>query len=270
LKNSYIHNNPRGIYSTSSATNFRLEGCEISFNGTGGDTSNLGLAGMGHHLRFNYIHDVNGGIDVKDSSVNDPSQGYSIEIAYNWIEGAENGGYEVDLRWTGNSPETSSTADAIFVGNVVIHSVNGNHGETVSFRRNGTGYFSNNTFISASNQSNVLTVEAGYVIMQNSVVFGPGTLVSGVNPDHLSGSFNWLMIGTSSGSLTHTIFGNDPGFKDLAQQDYRPAADSSLLGQGNTTYAIAGIAPTREAVKLAVPLVRTDSGATIGAFSSTQ
>lgn len=115
VRNCYLHHNNIGFFSHEPAKEVVLEKSEVAFNAY----HNVSTSSAHTVIRHNYIHDSLGGINVKDRSV--VNDGYwSLELLYNQIHYAHNGGYEIDLS-KGDGIQNSR-----IVGNHVVASASGN------------------------------------------------------------------------------------------------------------------------------------------------
>ncbi|MBN2372155.1 MAG: hypothetical protein JXO72_16890 [Vicinamibacteria bacterium] len=214
-------------------------------NGTGQHqiymaTNEINHPGSVFRMQFCYLHDGNGGNNVK-------SRAERNEIYYNWIEGA----YYHELELIGPDPAGDVPADlkredSDVVGNVLIKRrstfvtrVGGDGtGETKGRYR-----FVNNTIIADSSSVFRLFDGIQSIEMHNNVFYRPsGTInmirdveVEWTDGEQIAGSNNWVKTGTINmpTQWTGTIMGGDPGFADAPNDDYRPAAGSPLLNNGN-------------------------------------
>lgn len=190
-----------------------------------------------------YVHDGNGGNNVKSRSERN-------EIYANWIEGAYYHGLE--LIGPDKSPATPAREDSDVVGNVIVG--NGSQkwhlvrvgGDKDEADTSGRYRFVNNTFVvgSQGNASIVrLMLRIDTVEMHNNafVQLGAGAApvfatseVAWVAGTTLFGSNNWVQSGVTGApaSWTGTLTGGDPGLTNLAQLDLRPKEGSALLDKG--------------------------------------
>jgi hypothetical protein len=196
-------------------------------------------------LQFCYIHDANGGNNVKSrSGIN--------EIYYNWIEGAVYHGLEIigqDLADNKEAREDTKREDSDVVGNVIFVS-RGMSGARVGGDGTGQSWgryrFVNNTFILNGN-SDVLRGYTGVqsIEMHNNVIYNRISPDStGILDDermkwsdsrHLKGSNNWIQSGTPSipPEFRGTIIGSDPGFINLNANVLHLTSKSALINKGN-------------------------------------
>lgn len=195
-------------------------------------------------MEFNYVHDGNGGHNVK-------SRAERNEIYYNWIEGALY--HELELIGPDGQAEDAVREDSDVVGNVLRKS-GGNAGFfVVRVGGDGTGQtwgryrFAYNTILisDASSPSAVFRIFHGVdsVEMHNNVITRIGGGPSAIpiyrtaeaewasGGEVVTGSNNWIPMGAVAvpPAWQATITGSDPGFNDPIQFDISPAADSPLV-----------------------------------------
>lgn len=265
----WVHDNGSdGFMSTGLDT--RVESCDVSFNGAGdGYTHNFYMEGTGTHIRFNHIHDAQGGINYKDRSVPD-QDGIAVEVAYNWIENAVNGGYELDFSQNGTVGGGSTTTSAYVIGNVIVPSATGNTSQPIAVGdgRVGTVHIVNNTFFAPSGTKAIVSVNAAVssVDFTNNAVYGSLSLVSGT-AGPVTGSNEVAPASVSfPASITSvvTLAGAAP-----APFAPRPA---EAVNAGTTALALPELAPVFELAQPAQGQLqvnaRTDGGSTVGASSS--
>ncbi|HEY8560341.1 MAG TPA: hypothetical protein VIL74_08180 [Pyrinomonadaceae bacterium] len=200
-------------------------------------------------MRFCYLHDQNGGNNIK-------SRAERNEIYYNWISGGFYG--EIELIGPdpkGNRNVTTNTAreDSDVVGNVFQHTASqGTRMARVG--GDGTGYtngryrFVNNTFILRQGQTSpAIEIFEGIESLElhNNVFYRPGN--ERIDKVVLENRVRWTAGRVSTGSnnwvpnnsalipagWTGTIFGTNPGFVNLSALDLRPTAASPLVDAGN-------------------------------------
>lgn len=250
LRDVVIHDCPKQglLGADNDSGSLLLEYSEI-YNCGGGDrdhqiymaTDEQAHPGSVFRMQFTYVHDANGGNNVK-------SRAERNEIYYNWIEGA----LYHELELIGPDPSGGVSAalkreDSDVVGNVLVKKTD------FSFVRvggDGTGEtkgryrFVNNTFIGSGAGSTAFRVFGGVdsVEMHNNVFWRSGgsfaitrtTEASWVAGEQLAGRNNWIVAGSAAvpSAWTGTLSGADPGFVDAAARDLRPAAGSALIDAG--------------------------------------
>ena len=216
LRDSVVHDCPlQGILGADQDSgSLTLEYVEVHHCGSGTQNHQIYMAtdevahpGAIFHMRFCYLHDANGGNNVK-------SRAERNEIFYNWIEGATY--HELEL--IGPDPEGAQSSwtealkreDSDVVGNVLRKTQTT---FVVRFGGDGTGAskgrfrFVNNTVITASGGSAVFRLFSGIesVEMHNNVfVAAAGTVnlvraatdeVEWVSGQRISGTNNWVQTG---------------------------------------------------------------------------
>jgi len=210
-------------------------------------TDEVAHPGAVFRMQFCYVHDANGGNNVK-------SRAERNEIYYNWLEG----GFYHELELIGPDPggapsgwtEALKREDSDVVGNVLKKT------RDFAFVRlggDGTGQsrgryrFKNNTFIGgfAGNTAFRLFDTLESVEMHNNVFFssaGAYRIVRDVEATwtsgpQIAGTNNWVFTGSSfvPSQWTGTITATNPGFTDAVSNDYSPTATSALVSAGATT-----------------------------------
>jgi hypothetical protein len=209
-------------------------------------TDEVNRPGSVFRMRHCYLHDGNGGNNVK-------SRAERNEILYNWIEGAYYHELELIGPDPGGAPDGWSEGlvreDSDVVGNVLwqrntffITRVGGDG----TGQSNGRYRFVNNTVLAGA--SAVFRVFDGIqsIEMHNNVFCrADGTalnLLRTVEADwtdgeRIAGSNNWVRSGSTNipTQWTGTLTGTSPGFADLAAYDLTPAAGSPLLNAANAS-----------------------------------
>ncbi len=241
VSDNSIHDNQDGLMSDGSGT-FTIEGNEIFHNGAGdGQSHNMYLDSDTVRIVGNYIHDSNGGQNVK-------LRVHYAEVLYNLIYHA--GNYEMDL--IQGSPLTDApNSNVVLIGNVIVRDpMAANDGQTIVYGsdnpsqtgRNGNFYAIDNTFVmtaSANRLVHAISVPAGEkIVFLNNIVHAT---VSGTDMSFdattaalFTGSNNWVTTGvTAPSGLTATVGGADPGF--VSATDWHLAATSAARDKGTAT-----------------------------------
>ena len=216
-------------------------------------------------MRFNYLHDGNGGNLVK-------VRHQRSEIRYNWLEGATYQAleligpdcYEQQEGWSAGLKRE----DAHVVGNVIIQSGNWPNairmGGDLNGRSQGRVRLVNNTILfTRAGAANAVMVQLGAesLEMHNNVIYqtgggaptvlkentvedtpepcGPSSTTPWSGGRKVAGSNNWVQSSAVSvpSEWTGTVRGTDPHLANIATGQLRPLADSGLLGQGNNAPA---------------------------------
>lgn len=253
IRDSVVHDCPRqGILGADNDSgSLLLERVEVHHCG-GGDrdhqiymaTDEVAYPGSVFRMQFCWIHDGNGGNNVK-------SRAERNEIYSNWIEGA----FYHELELIGPDPaggidEDQAREDSDVVGNVFVKSGDNAAFAVVRFGGDGTGQslgryrFAYNTVIvapgsgsavfrlfsgleSVEMHSNVFAMRGGgavNLLREAEAEWTGGRAVTGTN--------NWVSTGSTNvpSEWTGTVTGDDPGLTeidDLAALDPSPASETS-------------------------------------------
>ncbi len=240
-----VHDNQIGVTSDSSAV-LTLSSSEVYSNGVPGSNGvghNLFLAGEYASVVGNYIHDAQGGQNVRLRT-------HYGELLYNTIANAA--AYEIDLVHDGDSETLDATA--VLIGNVVVRLATATNveqtlvfgvGTDTPVGRSSSLYAVFNTFILRDGRNRLIralppTPGATVVFSDNAVhgiptgtllldgaavAFDPGTEAI------FSGSNNWVTLGIAPPApLTATLTGANPGFTSATVYTLLPT--SPLLDQG--------------------------------------
>ncbi len=198
-------------------------------------------------LHHNYIHDSNGGNNVKIRSERS-------EVYYNWIEGAKF--HELDLIGYDIMADTKNFIPVHhdIVGNVIIKSPDadwfiartGGDGDGES---GGRVRFVNNTIILGSKTNYAVVVQDKLESLEfsNNIITrqGGGNVeivrdknAAWVSGRKVGGSNNWVASGSvGAAELTGSIEGTDPMFENQAGRDLRPKQGSPVIDKGTETPA---------------------------------
>jgi hypothetical protein len=205
-------------------------------------TDQINRPGSVFRMQYCYIHDGNGGNNIK-------SRAERNEIYYNWIENA----YYHELELIGpelGSPELKRE-DSDVVGNVIwdrndyyLVRIGGDGtGET-----NGRYRFLNNTFISNSRAVFRLFDGLQSVEMHNNIFYREGSAAPLIMKSDdavwtngvalIAGQKNWLKTNSQNipTQWTGSVFGDDPGFKSIDSDDLSPKETSPLINAGANSF----------------------------------
>ncbi len=253
IRDSVVHDCPRqGILGADDDSgSILLERVEVHHCGGGTQDHQIYMAtdedtypGSTFRMQFCWIHDANGGNNVK-------SRAERNEIYFNWIEGA----YYHELELIGPDPaggteEDTAREDSDVVGNVLVKRGSNETFAVVRFGGDGTGQslgryrFAFNTVVVAPSASAVFRLFDGLesVEMHGNVFVARGggavNLLREVEADWTSGraiagGHNWVPNGSTNvpSEWTDTVMGTDPGLTDLtlASLDVRPLEGSPLI-----------------------------------------
>jgi hypothetical protein len=189
-----------------------------------------------------YVHDGNGGNNVK-------SRASRNEIHSNWIEGAYY--HELELIGPEGQDPWVVREDSDVVGNVIKKN-QGSHfavragGDSSEGESNGRYRFVNNTFLLRQGSAAVFRLYEGIesIEMHNNIFYrvgGGGVEVMDASEANwaagdevVAGSRNWLASGSSEvpWQWSGTVTGGNPGFADLDSDDLKPADGSALVNAG--------------------------------------
>lgn len=250
LRDSVVHDCPKqGILGADEDSgSFLLEYTEVHHCGQGTQNHQIYMSSDASvyrdavfRMQFCYLHDANGGNNVKSRAARN-------EIFYNWIEGALY--HELELIGSEVNPEGLVREDSDVVGNVLVK--RNPDSFVVRFGGDGTGQtngryrFVNNTVVVEPSGGAVFRLFDGIDSLEASnnvfAARGGGTVdvVREVEAAWVSGSTtiagqnNWIQAGAAHvpAGFTGTITGDDPGFTDAATDDVRVAAGSPLVDAG--------------------------------------
>lgn len=257
IRDSVVHDCPRqGILGADNDSgSILLERVEVHHCGGGTQDHQIYMAtdedaypGSVFRMQFCWIHDGNGGNDVK-------SRAERNEIYFNWIEGA----YYHELELIGPDPaggidEDTAREDSDVVGNVFVKRGSNEAFPVVRFGGDGTGQslgryrFAFNTVVVApGSTSAVFRLFSGLesVEMHGNVFVMRGgggvNLLREVEAEWTSGraiagSHNWVPSGSTNvpSEWTNTTMGSDPALTSLvlASIDLRPLDGSPVIDSG--------------------------------------
>ena len=207
-------------------------------------------------MRFNYIHDGNGGNLVK-------VRHERSEIHYNWFENSKYQEIELIGPDCVEQPGTWSRAfkreDSELVGNVVVHKSSWPNVIRLGGDLNGASdgrvrMVSNTILVDRAGQANAVYVQLGLesLEMHDNVIYQTGNAaptIVGENTDpdtpecapfitqpwtsgrHVSGTHNWVETNATAVPVewASTFRGADPGFANVATGDLRPVAGGPLV-----------------------------------------
>jgi parallel beta-helix repeat protein len=251
IRGCILEDNGNGLFIANSTADVLVEGNSIYGNGNANSiyehnayTEALGIVYQSNHfgpLCANCL-----GNNLKDRSA-------GTVVRYNWIEGgnrqldlveSDSAEYRADPSYLRTFVYGNVLVEPDGAGNRQIVHFGGDNGDTSTYR--GTLYLWNNTLVSSRSDRTTmvrLSSDAQSAHATGNVVFltaaggnlelsaGSGTLRHGGNwfkPGYVSA------FGTITGSVVDTggtVTGSDPGFVDLAGQDFHLAASSPLRGK---------------------------------------
>ncbi|MGZ3423327.1 MAG: MYXO-CTERM sorting domain-containing protein [Polyangiales bacterium] len=253
LRDSVIHDCPKqGILGADNDSgSLLLEYSEVYKCGQGTQNHQIYMAtdesvhpGSVFRMQFCYVHDANGGNNVK-------SRAERNEIYYNWIEGALY--HELELIGpdpAGGIAEGLKREDSDVVGNVLKKGVDFSFvrtGGDGTGQSNGRYRFVNNTFIGFGTGSTAFRIFDGIdsIEMHDNVFWRSGGSFNitrtveavWVSGEQIAGQNNWIVTGSPAvpTEWTGTITGTDPGFTNPGSNDFTPKTGSALIDKGTTT-----------------------------------
>jgi hypothetical protein len=208
-------------------------------------TDQYAYPGAVFRMQYCYVHDGNGGNNVK-------SRAERNEIYYNWIEGA----YYHDLELIGpDGDDGLSREDSDVVGNVIFQGYTTRSHPAIRIGGDGAGQtfgryrFLNNTIV----LGNASTAPAFRIFdgidsveMHNNALYrqggGPVTIYTDgdaewVNGRSITGKNNWVTSGSTAipSTWTGTLSGSNPGFVDVAGKNVGLASSSALRDTGTSS-----------------------------------
>ncbi len=245
---------------------FTLEYSEIYDAGSGStrhpiymQSDEIAYPGSVFRMRFNYVHDGNGGNLLK-------SRHERSEIHFNWFEGAT---YQ-EIELIGPDCETQASGwtratrreDAELVGNVIVHTsawpnairvggdLNGASDGRVRLVGNTIVFNSPGTRTAVYVQLGVGSVEMHNNVIHQTGNWAPAILRENTTADapvcapfvtqpwsgarSVFGTRNWVQNDATlvPQEWTGTVRGADPGFRNAVQRDFRPLPASPLRNAG--------------------------------------
>ncbi len=266
LQDCYVHDNAKnGVFTsmcgTRDAAHARLivEGCELARNGSGGYYHSWYLQEYHVEARYNWTHDLNGGIGYKDRS-------RESLLEYNLIESGPGGaGCAVSFCGWDDTGMPDVPAVATMVGNVVTKNGGGNRwlfidnirnadGGTTGYTSPGYLYLYNNTFYTENHTGPMLADDERSIIVAHNNIFHSATcdriwdqVVDAAGPGQILTSYNNWVTDTMAlpAAFTDTVTGSDPGWVYTAWSggDFHLTAGSPCIDGGRNDVAVL---PTRE------------------------
>ena len=265
VRNCTLHDSANGFFTASDTKNGLVEGCYIYGNGLEGDIYVHNNYTHTHGLTFQFNHFAALRQGCSGNNLKDRSAG--TVIRYNWIEA---GNRQLDLV-EGGMVDDPRYRETFVYGNILLeHEGEGNpqmvhyggDNKSTDRYRKGTLYFYNNTCVSTRLKRTTLfrlSTNDETCDMRNNIVF---TTAAGDTFDLLDETgtlrmtHNWLKEGIQtirkegeeapSGKVADdgtNITGAEPGFVDLAAQDFHLAEKSPCIGAGTELAAPAKAYP---------------------------
>lgn len=211
-------------------------------------TDETAYPGSVFRMQYCYVHDGNGGNNVK-------SRAERNEIYYNWIEGAYY--HEVELIGPDGQDETLAREDSDVVGNVLYQGYTTRSHYAVRIGGDGTGqtngryrFLSNTLVLGNASTSAAFRLFDGLesVELNDNALYRQGGGAVTVLRDseatwthgrQIAGKNNWVTQGSTSipSTWTSTRQGTTPGFVDVAGRDVRLTSASALRDTGTSSPA---------------------------------
>jgi hypothetical protein len=274
IRNCELSGNENGIVS-SNTDELIIESCHVHDNGGAQPDSsqehNLylgGGAGSKVLVQYSWFGDLlNDGQQCK-------FRAETLIFRYNWVEGGKNS--QLDMV----EDSKNGTANAYVYGNVIIKPAETNNGRMIHFGgdithnvRTGTLYFFNNTCIFAAARSGYLfriSSTRASVLAENNIFLNNTSEAVSVLAENstISGRNNWFSKSiTGTAVFTDTLVGTEPGFTDLAKNDYTLTASSPCVNRVSGFTPPAGLGFSSQYVKHLRFEPRPNDGALdLGAF----
>jgi hypothetical protein len=254
IRDTVIHDCPaHGILGADSDSgSLTLEYSEVYRSGSGDRLHQIYMAtdqyaypGAVFRMQYSYVHDGNGGNNVK-------SRAERNEIYYNWIEGA----YYHDIELIGPDGDDGTTReDSDVVGNVIFQGYTTRSHPAIRVGGDGAGQtfgryrFLNNTIVlgnattspafrifdgidSLETHNNVIYRQGGGAV--TVYTDGDAEWVSGRS---ITGKNNWITSGSSPipSGWAGTLQGSNPGFVSVGGRDVGLASTSPLRDAGTSS-----------------------------------
>ena len=256
IRGNEIHENGYGVFTASRAENITISHNFIYENGVEHHNDYHNAYSESSNVIYEYNHFGPLRNNARGNNIEDRSAG--VIIRYNWIE-------------EGNAHLNISNSDKDFIignpayrstyvyGNVLTESnvdssaasfiQYGGYSSNSNFRRQGTIYIYNNTFINSDTTRSYLidmSTSDETADIRNNVVYAlhgknspsdSSAISTGITTSNgtIVGRHNWLQEGWDLPNLGNNVTGFNniegylPGFEDFSQQKFQPATGSVLL-----------------------------------------
>ncbi|HTM44683.1 MAG TPA: DNRLRE domain-containing protein [Polyangiaceae bacterium] len=210
-------------------------------------TDETAFPGSVFRMQYNYVHDGNGGNNVK-------SRAERNEIYYNWIEGAYF--HELELIGPDGQQESLKREDSDVVGNVLYQGYTARSHPAIRIGGDGTGQtwgryrFLNNTVVMGNASTSAafrLFDGIESVEMHNNALYRQGGAAVTVLTDadakwksgrQIAGRNNWVTTGSTGipSTWTATLVAANPGFVSVGSRDLTLSSTSALRDTGTSNY----------------------------------
>ncbi|HLH54957.1 MAG TPA: hypothetical protein VKY92_15205 [Verrucomicrobiae bacterium] len=255
IKDCVFIQNDNGLTGGTQYSQATVEFCEFNANGntnasSSSPTHNIYVYGGDLTMRYCYVHD-----SVQGQNFHIRCSNSTLE--YNWFARANN--YDGDLMSDddfsagGTSGPFSQTM--VLRGNVFVQNkFPGNHSQVVALYNDAglTKLTMNlrmlyNTFVGANTNSAFVHVSNADATQMNAeisdnIIYGTKVplLIEDTNAATVIGSSNWLQTNATASPLTNSVKSADPGFRNVAAQDYTLASNSACIGAAGLIYGLPG------------------------------
>lgn len=230
IRNSSIYHCDMGIQGGDKNT-VTIENCDIGFNGTpdyNGYSHNFYMTGNAVIVRRCYIHDSLYGQNYK-------SRAHYNELWYNWIENSNEG----EAGFVDGQDDTSRPdSHIVMIGNAIISKADrtGNKAKFVLAGSEsggshiGTLFMFFNLLVAGNSKITFIQLDDPKInaVIKYNLFYGGNQILSKQFPSsQVEGSDNWMPGGTSiPEGFSQTITGQNPGFYDASNRDYRLKPES--------------------------------------------
>ena len=243
LSNVVFRDNDNGLTGGSQDSEITVEFCEFDGNGnlnasTSSPSHNIYIYGGTFTLRYSYAHDP---IQGQNFHI----RAHDAVIEYNWFSRAKS--YAGDLMTDDdNDGSTAETQNLTLRGNVIVQGgTQSNTSQIVAVYNDASAAnltlnvkLLYNTFVGTTggraalvhlSNADATTMSAE---LDDNIIFGTSrpTLVEDTAHGKVAGQNNWIMTGADATGLSGSVAGNDPKFRNAAQNDFTPAPGSSAIG----------------------------------------
>ena len=285
LSDIVFRDNDNGLTGGTEDSEITVEFCEFDANGTllassSSPSHNIYIYGGSFVLRYSYAHDP-----IQGQNFHIRAQNATLE--YNWFARAKS--YQGDLMTDDDYDGVGHfTQQMLFRGNVVFQGTTQSNTSQIIAVYNDAGAsgltlnvtLAYNTFVGTSKSVHAALVHLSNADgtpmnaeLDDNLIAGAAAAVSveDTTVGKVTGTHNWVSTGTSATGLTGTVVGDDPLFKDAANEDFTPGPDSSAIGAASESIGNS-LVPTDEYYRneTVARLCRPRPAAhDIGAFEST-
>ena len=274
IKNCLFELNDNGI--AGKGENVLVEFCEMDRNGRPGSSQ------MTHN-----VYNFGGSWTIRNCYLHDPTHGQNFHLRARdaliencWIARAKS--YEGDIM-----PGTDPNHKLTLKGNVIIQNATPGNKNKIFDLYNDTGgtgirmqlNLFYNTIIGNGGPACLVSIhnaglQFGGVTASNNIVYNLKTAQANQGGSNWSftGSNNWFPAGSDVAGLARTVFGTDPGFRNLSDDDLALLPGGAAVGKADPNAGGAAGVPGKEWYKDEVTILRyrtRSASKDLGAFEST-